>query len=271
MDVARTVRVLESVRDSSRHVTLRFRDPFIKSYEPGQFVMVWVPGVDEIPMALWGGRDGVHQVLVEAKGDCSRALAAKKPGELIGVRGPYGKPFRLRGKRNLIVVGGTGTSPLVPLVERGRGHAEFDVVLGGRSKEFLLLRSAFEGAGARVHVSTDDGSEGFHGRSPDLARRLLEKGTYDDILTCGPELMMKAVLDLAQARRVPIQASVERWMKCAVGICDACLVDGTRLCRDGPVLDGAVLASLADFGRHERDPSGRRKPLHAAVPAPSRV
>jgi len=262
MDSVRTVPILDVVRESSRHVTISFQDPTITHYEPGQFLMVWVPGVDEVPMALWGGPDGVFRILVEAKGDCTRVLAAYKPGDVIGVRGPYGRPFRTRGHRVLIVVGGTGTSPLVPLVERQRGRAEFEVVIGGRSKEFLLLRNAYEDAGARVHIATDDGSLGFHGRAPDLAKQLLDRMTFDEVLTCGPERMMKAVVELARDRHIPVQASLERWMKCAVGICDACLVDGFRLCRDGPVLDGPVLFTLQDFGAYERDPSGTRRPLH---------
>lgn len=262
MEPSRVVRIERNVPQSSRHVTIEFRDPFIRNYEAGQFVMVWVPGVDEIPMALWGGGKDPFKILVEAKGDCSKALAALKVGDRIGIRGPYGKPFQLRGKKVLVVVGGTGTSPLVPFCERAKGKAQVDVVIGGRSKEFVLLRRDFEQAGATVHVSTDDGSEGFHGRSPDLAKRLLENTRYDDVLTCGPERMMKAVFDLAAQKAIPTQASVERWMKCAAGICDACLVDGIRLCRDGPVLPEGVLKTLNDFGRFEREPSGIRKALH---------
>ncbi|HLE46982.1 MAG TPA: dihydroorotate dehydrogenase electron transfer subunit [Candidatus Thermoplasmatota archaeon] len=262
MDSSRTVRVLGSVRDSSRHVTLSFADPPSAGYEPGQFVMVWVPGVDEVPMALWGGGKEPLKILVEGKGDCTKVLVEKKKGDLIGVRGPYGKPFQLRGRRILVVVGGTGTSPLVPFCERARGKAQIDVVIGGRTKEFVLLRAAFEAAGAKVHVSTDDGSEGFHGRAPDLAKQFLDKTGYDDVLTCGPERMMRAIVDECERRGISCQASVERWMKCAVGICDACLVDGIRLCRDGPVLPRESLVRLEDFGRFEREPSGVRKPLH---------
>jgi dihydroorotate dehydrogenase electron transfer subunit len=211
-------------------------------------------------MAVWGS--GPYKILVEGKGDCTKALVATKAGGRIGIRGPYGKPFLVRGKRILAVVGGTGTSPLVPFCERAKGRARVDVVIGGRSKEFVLLRKEFEAAGATVHVSTDDGSEGFHGRSPDLALALLKKTRYDDVVTCGPERMMRAVVDHAVAQGVPVQASLERWMKCAVGICDACLVDDVRLCRDGPVLPKEVLVLLKDFGKFEREPSGARVPIH---------
>lgn len=262
MEAAHVVPIDRIEPVSSRHVLLEFRNPALRGYEPGQFVMVWVPGVDEVPMALFGGEEGRFRILVEAKGDCTRALAAKKAGDLIGLRGPYGRGFQVRGRRLLIVVGGTGTSPLVPLCERHRGRIEVDVVIGGRTREFLLLVEDYRRAGARVHVATDDGSEGFHGRAPDLARQLLDRHTYDDVLTCGPERMMHAVVEECARRGIPVQASLERWMKCAVGICDACLVDGIRLCRDGPVLDRAVLIGLEDFGKYEREPSGVRRAIH---------
>lgn len=263
MDVTRTVRILDVTRDSSRHATISFLDPLTAGYEPGQFVMVWIPGVDELPMALWGGGAGRPlKILVEGKGDGSKALVAKRPGDVIGIRGPYGNPFRLRGKRVLAVVGGTGTSPLVPFCERAKGRAQVDVVIGGRTKEFLLLRREFEAAGAAVHVCTDDGSEGAHARAPDVARKLLDSGAYDDVLTCGPERMMRAVADACREKGLRVQASLERWMKCAVGICDACLVDGLRMCREGPVLDETVLFELSDFGAFERAPSGVRVAIH---------
>lgn len=262
MEASRVVRIERIAAASSRHVLIEFKDPFMGGYEPGQFVMVWVPGVDEVPMALFGGEGGPYRILVEAKGDCTRALAAKKAGDRIGIRGPYGKGFQVRGRRLLLVVGGTGTSPLVPFCQRNRATVQADVVIGGRNKEFLLLVEDYRKAGAQVHVATDDGSEGFHGRAPELARQLMERHAYDDVLTCGPERMMRAVVDECARRGIPVQASLERWMKCAVGICDACLVDGIRLCRDGPVLDREVLLGLDDFGRFEREPSGLRRPIH---------
>lgn len=264
MHSPRTVRILSTVQESSRHWTLAFENPGFGAYEPGQFVMVWVPGVDEVPMALWGGGPESLRITVEAKGDCTKALCGLKPGDVIGVRGLYGRGFSTRGKRVLAVVGGTGTVPLVPFCGRAKqAGTSVEVVLGARSKEFLLLQEAFHRAGAsRVHVSTDDGSAGFHGLAPDLARQLLDRQPFDSVVTCGPERMMKAVVELCAARKIPVEASLERWMKCAVGICDACLVDGIRLCRDGPVLDGGTLAGLEDFGRFEREPSGLRKAIH---------
>ena len=72
---------------------------------------------------------------------------------------------------------------------------------------------------------------------------------------------MKAVVDLCQQRGIHCQASLERFMKCGIGICDACVLDDTILCRDGPILTGDELAKSSDFGRFRRDESGRRIPI----------
>lgn len=258
----RPVRILRKRRESPRHVTFAFQDPAMGPYDPGQFVMVWVPGVDEVPMALWGHEDD-FRLTVEAKGDATTALCALDEGDTIGVRGPYGRGFQANGDDLLFVVGGTGTVPLVPLARQAVADGrDVRVVLGGRTKDYLLLARDFEQAGAAVYRATDDGSEGFHGRAPDLAAQLIEQRRPDEILTCGPERMMAAVAEHAWRLGIPLQASLERWMKCAVGVCDACLVDGMRLCREGPVLAGDLLKGIEDFGRFERGPDGRRVPLH---------
>jgi len=128
---------------------------------------------------------------------------------------------------------------------------------GARTKADLACLSRVRAAGP-VHVSTDDGSEGFHGFVSDLAAKLLHEERFDMVLTCGPEVMMKKVVDAANARRVPVQASLERYMKCGIGICDACAFDDKLVCYDGPVFGGEELAKSQDFGRWRRDISGRR-------------
>jgi dihydroorotate dehydrogenase electron transfer subunit len=107
-------------------------------------------------------------------------------------------------------------------------------------------------------VATDDGSRGFNGFVPALAEKLLEKHRFDQIVTCGPEVMMKAVVAAAMKRGIAVQASLERYMKCGIGICDACAFDDRLICVDGPVFTGEQLAASEDFGKWRRDKSGRR-------------
>src|SRR5256884_7626320 len=120
--------------------------------------------------------------------------------------------------------------------------------VGARTAAELLLVERANSAG-EVHIATDDGSRGFAGFAPALAEKLVDREKFDQILTCGPERMMKAVVDLAKKRGIPVQASVERYMKCGIGICDACSLDDQLVCVDGPIFTAAHLDPLAEFGK----------------------
>jgi dihydroorotate dehydrogenase electron transfer subunit len=132
--------------------------------------------------------------------------------------------------------------------------------VGARTAEELLFLDR-AGASGEVHVATDDGSRGFHGFAPSLAEKLIEKHKFDQVIACGPERMMRMVYDLAMERGLKVQVSLERYMKCGIGICDACVLDDRLVCVDGPVFTGEQLAASQDFGRFRRDKSGRRVPI----------
>ncbi len=252
------VPLVEVVREVHHTSTFRFRTSF--DAEPGQFVMVWIPGRDEVPMALSYLGD-LKGITVRAYGEATKALMGFEPGALIGVRGPYGNTFRFEGKRVLCVAGGVGIASLIAAIEAFRGAgAEVSTVLAARTADELVFEERAEAAG-EVHVATDDGSRGFRGFAPALAKKVMEQHTFDMVATCGPELMMRAVVEHCRQKRVPCQASLERFMKCGIGICDACVLDDRLVCRDGPVFTGEQLAKSRDFGRFRRDESGRRIPL----------
>jgi len=112
-----------------------------------------------------------------------------------------------------------------------------------------------------VIAATEDGGYGVRGLASEVAEAELRKNSYDMIYTCGPELMIKRILDLSMQHSIPIQASLERIIKCGIGICGSCIIDSLRVCREGPVFDGEVLRSLEDLGTVKRDHSGRRVPV----------
>ncbi len=251
------VPLTEVRREGARTSTFRFRASF--DGKPGQFVMVWIPGHDEVPMAL-SYLGELKGITVRAYGDATKALLGFAAGRRIGVRGPYGNTFRIEGRRVLAVAGGVGIASLIAAIEAFRAAgAEVSTVLAARTEDELTFEERAEESG-EVHVATDDGSRGFHGLAPALARQVLERHSFDMVATCGPEPMMKAVVELCRERRVPCQASLERFMKCGFGICDACAFDDLLVCRDGPVFTGEQLATSKDFGRFRRDETGRRIP-----------
>lgn len=226
---------------------------FDKSFDsnPGQFVMVWIPGVDEIPIAL-SAPDGITVQLV---GDATRTLGSYQPGDKIGIRGPYGNGFSPSGKV-LAVAGGVGAAPLLPLA---RGHPGLTFLLGARSVSDLLYIRILDQC-SDLRLATDDGSAGYHGYVAGLLRDM-DLGEYDTICVCGPELMMKSVLNVLQEKGIPGkgQFSMERYMKCGVGLCGSCCVDpdGLCVCRDGPVFRGDTLQK-SELGWYHRDASGRK-------------
>lgn len=252
----RMLRVAEHVEESPSIRTIRFQGSMEGA--PGQFLMVWVPGFDEFPMSLsYIGKDfGItYQVL----GQGTKALADTPEGGVIGVRGPYGRGFDLKGRRALVVAGGVGIAPTAPLVEAAvRNGAAVDLLLGAKTSTELVFVERCAKAGAKVSVSTDDGSRGHAGLVTSLAESVLEEGKYDIAYTCGPERMITAMMALCASKGLPMQASVERIMKCGIGVCDSCALDGKHVCTDGPVFDIDDLSAFKELGKTRLDRTGRK-------------
>jgi dihydroorotate dehydrogenase electron transfer subunit len=223
--------------------------------------MVWVPGVDEFPMSVsYSGKDfGItYQIL----GEGTKALSRIKAGDKIGIRGPYGNGFSFKGRKVLVVGGGVGMAPIAPLIDIAvRKKAKVDLVLGARSSMDLIFEKRASRAGAKVHVSTDDGSKGFKGFASDLAADLMEDYKPDQLYVCGPEKMIAKLAVLASKKNIPMQASLERHMKCGIGVCDSCAIDGVHVCKEGPVFSLDDLCRFEDLGKTKLDPAGRKVPV----------
>ena len=253
------LKIKEHTRETPLIRTIRFQEKLPAT--PAQFVMVWVPGVDEFPMSVSyvGSRFGITYQII---GEGTKALSALKTGDKIGIRGPYGRGFTLKGKRILVVAGGAGMAPIVPLLEEAaKRRIRTDLVLGARTKEELLFERRAAKSGATIHISTDDGTKGFKGFATELAWSLLQAKKYDAIYACGPEKMAAKLMDMAARKRTPMEASLERIMKCGIGICDSCALDGKHVCKDGPVFSIKELRSFDDFGMTKLDQSGRKVPI----------
>ena len=224
------------------------------SFSPGQFVMVTVPGVDEIPMGLSRG----DAITVQKVGDATAALFALGPGDFIGIRGPFGNGFPISGKI-LAIAGGVGAAPLRPLAMTG---AVETFLLGARTAAELLFVPELTGM-TRLITATDDGSSGQTGTVVSLIPKVAS-GDFKAICVCGPERMMHAVLHALDAAGLADRTwlSLHRYMKCGIGVCGSCCIDpdGLRVCRDGPVFRGDTLIA-SELGSYTRDASGRRKPV----------
>ncbi|WP_448605545.1 dihydroorotate dehydrogenase electron transfer subunit [Thermoflexus hugenholtzii] len=227
---ARVVRVIpESERVKTLILDLRL------PAQPGQFVMVWLPGYEEKPFSL-AEADPVG-LTVARVGPFSAALHHLEPGDPVWIRGPLGRGFALEGRRILLVGGGYGVAPLAFLAREAlaRGMA-VTALTAARTAADVLYRERFRTLGARMVVATEDGSAGERGRAPEVARRLLEQEAYDALYGCGPEGMLEALRTLAAERGLPAQLSYEAYMRCGIGLCGSCEREGRVLCLEGPVL-----------------------------------
>lgn len=232
--------------------------------QPGQFVMVWLPGVDEVPMSIgWKTADEMH-VGIAAAGDCTQAIFDQiKVGDKLGIRGPYGSVFKYKSYKKIILVGGGyGTPPLLNLAQKTtEAGIDTTVILGGRTADYLLYEKQFESLGCKLYVSTDDGSKGHAGFCTDVVEKLLNEGKYDCMYTCGPEIMMEKIAKLGEQHNMDCQVSLERYMKCGFGVCGQCCLDdsGIRICKEGPVIEGKEALEHPEFGSYARSSSGKRE------------
>jgi dihydroorotate dehydrogenase electron transfer subunit len=223
---------------------------------PGQYVMIWIRGVDEIPMSF----SGPNTITVQSIGEATSALFSLSAGSTVGLRGPLGNGFVLRGKRILLIGGGVGTAPLAFLGEQAKeAGCEVASLLGFRSKDDLIFQDRFESLGDMI-ITTDDGSLGIHGRA---AAGLKELNLYDwdQIYLCGPEMMMWDIISRTREHAQKIQACINRYFKCAAGVCGSCCLDpdGIRVCVEGPVIMADRLLE-SEFGRYRRGPTGGKGP-----------
>jgi dihydroorotate dehydrogenase electron transfer subunit len=248
------VRIKEVVSEGKGMTTLRF--DLDRSARPGQFVMAWVPGVDEVPMSLsyMGKTKGIT---VRQIGEATKALSEVHVGDQIGVRGPYGRGFSRPNGRYLVVGGGTGIACVLPAVDMSMDLTVVDVALGARTADEVIFEERARRSSENVHVSTDDGSYGNKGTVVALVEEMLGKRSYSQVLACGPEKMLFHLMESCKRFGVESQMSLERFMKCGSGLCGSCVIDGRRVCADGPVFFGREIDEMVDFNRSKRDEAGR--------------
>ena len=262
----RTKRILNVNTETSTVKTFTFKDKECAKAEPGQFLMLWIPKVDEIPLSILDARkNGEVAVAVKKVGEATEALHSKKVGEVIGIRGPFGNSFTIKNGRILMVGGGTGIAPLLFLTKKlASKTAKLVFVMGAKTKEELMFIDELEELCSKGNVvaTTEDGSYGVKGLATTPLETLLTKERFDMLYTCGPEQMMRKVFDLAEKHRIALEASLERLMRCAIGLCGSCVVGKYRVCRDGPVFTASQLREVkSEFGVSKRNFSGKRIPL----------
>jgi dihydroorotate dehydrogenase electron transfer subunit len=202
--------------------------------DPGQFIMVWLPRTDEKPFSLVNA-DPVA-ITVARVGPFTEKLHRLRIDDRIWFRGPLGQGFELRGKRILLIGGGYGVAPLAFLAQRAvETGRRVTTVIGARSRADLVFPQRFTELGCSVVVATEDGSAGVRGLATDVAESLLERDEIHAVYACGPKAMLSRVLELCRSHGLFCQLSLEKYMRCGLGVCGSCQRGGMLVCRDGPV------------------------------------
>jgi anaerobic sulfite reductase subunit B len=255
--------VVERQEETRDTVTLWLRpvDQPIPEYRPGQFTMLYAPGIGEVPISISGTAPDFGLVqTVRAVGAVTRALCSCAPGKVIGVRGPYGTDWNVAsaaGDDLLIMAGGIGLAPLRGALLSALGHREryrrVVVLAGARSPEELVFArelGEWRRDGAEVAVTVDQAAAGWTG-DVGVVTQLIGRADIDSARTtaliCGPEVMMRITARELRVLGVPaarIRVSVERNMRCGVAECGHCQLGPLLLCRDGPVISYEVAMPL---------------------------
>lgn len=252
----RPFRLVSKTRETSDTFTLVFTDDGGEPapFRPGQFMMMYVFGVGEVPISIAGNPHDVHTLVhtVRAVGAVTNALCDLRPGDVIGIRGPYGTGWpvdRSVGKDLVIIAGGVGLAPLRPAIvealSRRDEYRSLSLIYGARTPADLLYRDDLLGwvstPSIDVEVTVDRATSDWWG-DVGLVTKLLPRLTFDPAMTsafvCGPEVMMKVVA--RELRRLgvdphDIAIDLERNMKCGIGLCGHCQYGSDFLCWSGPI------------------------------------
>ena len=264
-NILRTTPIIAVKTENPSTKTFILNDNLCSNAKPGQFLMLWIPQVDEIPLSIMNSENGRVTVTVKAVGTATTALHKLKKGELVGIRGPFGNSFTENFGRVLLIGGGTGIAPLFFLARKllkKTNHITF--ITGAKTKNDLLFFSSLKKL-FRNHTflsTTEDGSYGLKGVAIGPLANLFKEEKFDILYTCGPELMINAVFKITEEHKVPIEASLERLMKCGIGLCGSCVIGKYRVCRDGPVFNSVQLREIQnELGSLKLDYDGKIIPI----------
>ncbi|AIZ56478.1 sulfhydrogenase 1 subunit gamma [Candidatus Methanoplasma termitum] len=246
-----TVKIMSIITDS--HDTKTFEFQWDDKVSPGQFIMVWKPGMEEIPMSL-SKTSRIKSITVKNIGKDTQKLCELGLGDPIRIRGPYGKGFDMKKSKNMLIIGGgVGTAAVIPVVK----ETGADTIIGARSAKDIIMDEVAGKYAKNLWLATDDGTKGFRGNVVQLMKEKVRENKYDMVIACGPEIMQYHLYKACVELNIDCQLSLERYMKCGAGVCGCCMMDDMRVCKDGPVFTKEQISKMSDFGVSKRDECGR--------------
>ncbi|TFF93168.1 MAG: dihydroorotate dehydrogenase electron transfer subunit, partial [Promethearchaeota archaeon] len=226
-----------------------------KAYKPGNFLILWLPDIDFLPMSVSQVDGDLLEITVERIGSGTSALFNMNVGDKIGIRGPYGNAWNYEDASKILIIGGgMGIAALTSVLEPLKGNKKnVYIAIGAKNQNSLIFEKRIKELIPDTLCTTDDGSIGQKCYVTDPIPKIIRENNIDLIFTCGPEIMMKKVLKIAQESNIELQASLERKMKSGVGICGSCCIgeeNNVCVCKDGPIFTLEQLKSFPHFGSY---------------------
>lgn len=215
--------------------------------KPGQFINIKINDNTKLlrrPISIAGtdpGR-GITEIFYRVVGEGTALLSRMRTGDVVDSLGPLGTAFTIPEGHFVGVGGGVGIAPMLFAARRAKA-GQMTVAIGGRNKDEVFWKDYFPKNLRQLIVTTDDGSYGIKGFSISVLPELFAKGDVEEVITCGPGIMMRKVAELAEGAGIYCEASLERRMGCGTGGCLACVCDKRdgsghyKVCKDGPVFD----------------------------------
>jgi dihydroorotate dehydrogenase electron transfer subunit len=254
-----TAKILKTEKLAPDHFRLTLLSPKItKDAIPGQFIMIKCNDSTSpllrrpIGINRMNKKKGTIDIVIRVVGIGTQCLSLLQVGEEIDILGPLGNGFdEFSIPQNVVLMGGgVGLAPLLSLAESLKGtKINIYALIGASSKSHILLKADFAKLGAKVIISTDDGTAGTKGNVTDLLKQLIKDGlplATSHVFACGPKPMIKALKTITDDDRLPTQVLMEEWMACGVGACNGCTIKTLsgykKVCSDGPVFDLGELA-----------------------------
>ena len=265
-DPLRIIEVTDHRYEAEEVKSLFFQDKLCRSARPGQYIMVWIPGIDEVPMSLSRiDEQGISSFTFKRVGEGTTELFKTVSGELLGIRGPFGNWFQPVKGKCLVIGGGTGLASLFPLLKQLVGlGSSVTCVYGAKTAQQLLFKDDLTKLlSSSIHqliLTTEDGSQGKQGVATSIFQDNILSESFDMVYTCGPEPMMRTIYNYTEPRGLLIQACIERMVKCSIGICGSCAIGEYRVCKEGLILTTEKIRTVLDeFGIYDRASDGHKE------------
>jgi sulfite reductase subunit B len=255
----------QQLTDMEKYIEIKFKEPVDFDFNPGQFIQISIFGIGEAPISISSSpfNKTTIGICVRKAGDVTSAIHKLEKGSFLGIRGPLGNGFpveEMKGKDLLFVAGGLGLAPLRSLInyvlEKRDDFAKITILYGAKNPGEMLFTEELELWKTRkdieLDITVDKPDDDWSGKSGVITRlipplKIEPSNTY--ALVVGPPVMYKYVLLELQTKQIPedhIIMSLERRMKCGIGKCGHCQINGVYVCLDGPEFSYHTLKFLSE-------------------------